>query len=347
MDDVYNEVCNFIPLDLWRIMFCYMSIPSLCRFEVVCQEWKKMIQSSDFGKLWAKNHLEDKNMLVFGYNSLQTISMFDFSNRQRYEINCLFFKTNLSTYIKYRFLATDNGLVLILCRPRYMIFADSILVCNPITKTYKYLSLPKTQIDWKTEGGLIVNLCTSTYKIITFENESFDYLHIYDSSNDKWKTHISIFNEIHVTSWSIYENTMYFLCKGGLNPMLMAFDINKETWIKYNLDKYFERGWKLFIVKYHLYFIEIQQNALLVLKLIPSLDGQDPSIKLMYRNGLSKGFHDIQDAMIFGDKIIIPTWNEGSIVDLLQQTIQSLNNNLFDILGFDFRSAFKFSLLKI
>lgn len=105
--------------------------------------------------------------------------------------------------------------------------------------------------------------------------------------------------------------------------------------------------WKLFTVKYQLFFIQIHQNALLILKLIFSPDGQDSSIKLMYRCDLNNGFHDVQDSMIYGDKIIIPTWNGGSIVDILQQTIQNLNNNFSDINGFDFKSSFKFSLLKI
>jgi hypothetical protein len=111
--------------------------------------------------------------------------------------------------VKYRFLATDNGIILILCRPRYIIFVDSIILCNPINKTYKYLSLPKTQIDWKTEGGVIVNLNINTYKMIIFHNHPFDYLHIYDSNINKWQTHIGLFNEVHVTSWSIYENVVH------------------------------------------------------------------------------------------------------------------------------------------
>jgi hypothetical protein len=84
-----------------------------------------------------------------------------------------------------------------------------------------------------------------------------------------------------------------------------------------------------------------------VLKLISSLDGKDSSIKLMYRCDLSDGFHNVQDSMIFGDKIIIPTWNGGSIVDTLQQSIEILSNNFSDIIGFDFKSSFNFSLLKI
>lgn len=77
---------------------------------------------------------------------------------------------------------------------------------------------------------MIVNLCTNTYKIITFENHPFDYLHIYNSNINKWQTHVSLFNEVHVTSWSIYENIVYILCKGGLNPALIVFNISKETW---------------------------------------------------------------------------------------------------------------------
>ena len=347
MTENYNESHMFIPLDLWRMIFCYLPITSLCRFQVVCHEWKNIIQSSTFCIDWTNVHLEDKNMLIFGYNSLQTISMLDFSSGQRYRIKCSFFKTNGLRDIKYRFLGTKNGIILILCKPRYIIFADSILICNPITKTYKYLSLPKTQIDWKTEGGLIVNPSTNTYKIITFENHPFDYLHIYDSNIDKWHTHVSLFNEAFVTSWSIYENVVYILCKGGLNPMLVAFDITKEIWIKYNLDNYFERGWKLFIVKHQLFFIQIHQNALLVLKLIFSPDGQDSIIKLMYRCDLNNGFHDVQDSMLLGEKIIIPTWNGGSIVDILQQTIENLSSNFSDINGFDFKSSFIFSLFKL
>jgi len=92
--------------------------------------------------------------------------------------------------------------------------------------------LPKTQIDWKIEGGMIVNPYSNTYEIITFENHLFDYLHVYKSNIDKWKTYIRRFNEVHMTSWSLYDNVVYILCKGGLNPMLMIFDIRKRKLVQ-------------------------------------------------------------------------------------------------------------------
>jgi hypothetical protein len=90
MKNIYDELCFYIPLDLWRIIFCYTPITILCKFEVVCREWKNMIQSSDFCKKWSKNNLENK-MVVFCYNSLQIVSMLDFSSGQRYQIKCSFF----------------------------------------------------------------------------------------------------------------------------------------------------------------------------------------------------------------------------------------------------------------
>jgi len=64
----------------------------------------------------------------------------------------------------------------------------------------------------------------------------------------------------------------------------------------------------------------------------------------MYRIDINNGFHNVRDALVFDNKIIILAWNGGSIINVLQQTIQNLNYNFSNIIGFDFKDSFEFSL---
>ncbi|KAL2607768.1 hypothetical protein R1flu_026341 [Riccia fluitans] len=222
-----TEIWSNIPENLIEAILPHLPLHALLRFRAVCQKWNSILNSPTFLSSWHQGPL--------GYHKKELESpwlIFRGSARE-----CVGFNPSLGRWIniplnflpssRIRVVATVGGLLCVRRRD------NSLLVCNPFTKTY--VSLTSKPRRWKYPIVGMVRVKSperpDSYRVIVAGSHGFPASNltteVYDSTTRKWRVIRSRPPRHHFQTNAVY-------CNGNLYSagfsVIMVYDVEKEIW---------------------------------------------------------------------------------------------------------------------
>ncbi|KAL3675423.1 hypothetical protein R1sor_025371 [Riccia sorocarpa] len=217
------EIWKNLPENLIEAILPHLPLHALLRFRAVCQKWNSILHSMDFLSSWNQSlfHQRESPWLIFRGSARECVGFNPCMNRW---INI---PLNFLPSSRIRVVATVGGLLCVRRRD------NSLLVCNPFTKTYVTLT-PKPR-RWKYP---IVGMVSDrnlgkpdSYRVIVAGSHGFPSsdltTEVYNSTTRKWRVIRSRPPRHHFQTNAVY-------CNGNLYSagfsVIMVYNVEKETW---------------------------------------------------------------------------------------------------------------------
>eukprot|EP01018_Ginkgo_biloba_P032889 Gb_28860 [translate_table: standard] len=236
-----------LPEEILIRVFTCLPVPSILRLQLVCKQWKCVISSKGFARLWSKTSRPQRPLIIM-YQSRDAIAAYDPSESQWLTM-AVPFPVGIT---HRRIVASDGGLI---CYVSFCETTQLLIVCNPITKTWRILP----ELSFSKERCLIgmkANKLKKSYNIYIVENlndlSNFDIasikeeikVMIYDSLDDCWTTQYSAEVEIEGACkrdravW--FNGILFSLSLAGPPHGLSVYNAQLDTWSRLLLP--FERS---------------------------------------------------------------------------------------------------------
>lgn len=281
------SIWSMLPEEILELVLQRVPFLVLVKFRLICKQWNSVIMSSEFSQACRKPN-SPKCVPILVANDLM--------ESDRWRINA--FNTNTNTWLSYSLSFLENAsqkgpLHLTASSGGLMCFEtddrQNIIVCNPITRRWRHVQLPKATGSGsagdpcccqdcqdgdfrRTVTGIIVDQQTGSYKLIIASlvkcPESERRTMIYNSTTCSWSTGAK------VPQGKRFVNPSGFTCGGNLYCIVkisryleertciwkvLKYEVEKDMWCEAPV----ATGWLVYSFT-ELELVEHQEQVLLV-----------------------------------------------------------------------------------
>ncbi|BBN19167.1 hypothetical protein MPTK1_8g08410 [Marchantia polymorpha subsp. ruderalis] len=225
-EPLVTEIWCHLPETLIEAILPHLPLHALLRFRAVCRKWQSMLYSPIFLSSWHQGrrfHHSESPWLIFRGSARECVA-FNPSMDRWINIPLHFLPSP-----RVRVVATAGGLLCVRRRD------DSLMVCNPFTKTYVHLT-PK---PWKCKYPIVGMVADKnpgeqdSYRVVVAGSHGSGVqatdlkTEVYDSNTKSWSQLRSRPLRHHFQTNAVYCNG--FLYSAGFS-VIMIYDVAKETW---------------------------------------------------------------------------------------------------------------------
>ncbi|KAL2607754.1 hypothetical protein R1flu_026327 [Riccia fluitans] len=247
-----------------RVLAC-LPVPLLLQLRLVCRRWKEVISSPAFSKLRREMPYGGPHFLVFEFFEPESSAAYD-PWLQKWYVCLSQIPLPITREITGEVISplisvcADGGLLCVVCRRSLCLDLDSvrILVCNPVTRTYK--ELPKTWVHTQLAArrqhwnpilvALVVDRGSNSFRVVTAGRRHCSHTYwsphtcycrlteVYDSNTDRWE----VAGELPwVNNEFSYHSRLHAVCGENLycvgfcndgDDVMMTYNLNRREWSK-------------------------------------------------------------------------------------------------------------------
>ncbi|BBN18446.1 hypothetical protein MPTK1_8g02540 [Marchantia polymorpha subsp. ruderalis] len=255
-EEMDPRVWKGLPNELQDRVLACLPVPLLLQFRLVCKRWRDVIVSPAFTKLRAEAPHCGPHFLIFEFHKPESLAAYD-PWLERWHFcpppSVPFLKAEVMS------VCADGGLLCVVMRRTWFAGPASILLCNPVTRTYK--ELPETSIDTELSArgrlwkpilvALVVDQASNSFRVIAAGSSTcpHNWMHsrtclcrvteVYDSRTNKWEmagyfpwvdNEPGYFSRRH----AVCGENLYCVEFGedGYNDLMMVFNLKRMEWTK-------------------------------------------------------------------------------------------------------------------
>lgn len=217
-----DNIWAMLPEDLLHEILARVPPFLIFRLRSVCRRWNSLLQDSSFFKFHSSVPSHGLCLLTFQKNlQVPQCSVFSLPLKNWYRMPFTFLP-----YWAFWLVSSSGGLV---CFSGSDGLAFSILVCNPLTQTWR--SLPQMHYNRQRQLIMVANRLDKSFKVIATNDICSDKslpTEIYDSKTDSWSVHQTMpAANLCSSKMAFCDSRLYLETLSPLGLMMYKLDTNQ------------------------------------------------------------------------------------------------------------------------